>query len=298
MTTDSHEDPPGTAITVLDGPVGTELARRGVPTPLPRWTSAAIESAPDVLAGIHADYAAAGATVHTANTFRTGPYTEKYVAQGSGDCPQPGWQQLTRRAVEIARNAEPEAHRIAGSIAPLADCYRPDLSPDRSTCDVEHGRFAEVLAEAGVDLLLCETFPSPVEAGSAVRAALATGLPVWLSLTLGPAGKLMSDEALVEAAKMAAGLGVDALLINCSPPARILDLLPSLVGLGLPVGGYGNVGSPDARSGWRNPESAAPGPYGEAVSRWLDVGATVIGGCCGTTPAHIQALAELVDTRS
>jgi len=294
MTAQLLAHQPETMVTVLDGPVGSELARRGVPTPLPRWTAAAIEEAPDVLAAIHADYAAAGATVHTANTFRTGPYTLQEGAGGLVGGARPGWLELTQTAVRIARGAVPATHRVAGSIAPLADCYRPDLSPARPICDAQHGRFAEALAEAGVDLLLCETFPSPTEADSAVRAALATGLPVWLSLTVGPTGDLMSDEAVVEAAARAAELGVSAVLVNCSPPERILELLHALAGLDVVLGGYGNVGSPDEHLGWRNPESAEPGPYGAAVAAWLDAGATVVGGCCGTTPAHIEAIAALL----
>ena len=273
---------------VLDGPVGTELARRGVPTPLPLWSADAIESHPGELAGIHADYAAAGATVHTANTFRTDPWTLERL--GLGD----RWKRLTTRAVGIARSAVPPEHRVAGSISPLEDCYRPDLSPPIDLCRREHGRQADQLAEAGVDLLLCETFPHPGEAIAAARAALATGLPVWLSLTCGPAGDLMAPDPLLETLHVAGGLGVEAVLVNCSPPSTLLPLLRRIADLGLPFGAYGNVGRPDARTGWRNEGDARPEPYAAAVRSWLELGATIIGGCCGTTPAHIAAaVAEL-----
>src|SRR5512135_147134 len=77
-------------LTILDGPIGTELAARGVPTPAPAWSAWAIDHAPEVLAAIHRDYAAAGATVHTANTFRT----KRRQVGGA-------WERLARRAVEI-----------------------------------------------------------------------------------------------------------------------------------------------------------------------------------------------------
>jgi len=271
-------------LVLLDGPVGTELARRGVPTPLPLWTAAAIEDAPDVLAAIHRDYAAAGAEVHTANTFRTDPWSLR--ADPDGD----RWRRLTDAAVRIARGAV-GGGRVAGSIAPLEDCYRPDLSPPRGPAAEAHGRMARGLRDAGVDLLLCETFPHAGEALIAVDAALATGLPVWLSLTVGPGGDLLSDDVVEATLRDAVGRGVEAVLVNCARPDRIADLLPRLAGLGVPFGGYGNVGEPDDATGWRSDGASAPRPYAEAAARWAAAGATILGGCCGTTPAHIAALA-------
>jgi S-methylmethionine-dependent homocysteine/selenocysteine methylase len=269
---------------ILDGPVGTELCRRGVPTPLPLWSADAIESHPRELGRIHADYAEAGATVHTANTFRTDPWTLERLGLGQR------WRRLTRDAVRLARGAVPEGHRIAGSLSPLEDCYRRDLSPTTATCRREHGRFADQLAEAGVDLLLCETFPHPAEAIAASRAALATGLPVWLALTQGPSGDLMADDELLATMQVAAGLGVEAVLVNCNPVPTILPLLRRVARLGIPFGAYGNVGRPDADVGWRNEGDARPEPYARAVRGWLELGAGIVGGCCGTTPAHIAAI--------
>ncbi|MDQ3035401.1 MAG: homocysteine S-methyltransferase family protein, partial [Myxococcota bacterium] len=152
-------------ITILDGPLGSELDRRGVPTPLPRWSAGAIDAAPDVIAAIHRDYARAGASVATACTFRT---TRRAV----GD----DWERLARRAVELARASVLPGHRVAGSIAPLEDCYRPELSPGARS-RVEHRELARTLADAGVDLLLCETFPHVGEALVAVEEAARTGVP-------------------------------------------------------------------------------------------------------------------------
>src|SRR5258708_2860993 len=99
---------------LLDGPLGTELERRGIETPPPGWSAYAIDRAPEIIAAIHRDYAAAGATVHTANTFRTKrrQFPER-------------WQALTEKAIAIARASVPSSHRIAASIAPLEDCWRP-----------------------------------------------------------------------------------------------------------------------------------------------------------------------------
>ena len=273
----------------MDGPIGTELARRGVPTPLPLWSAAAIESAPGALAAIHADYAAAGATVHTANTFRTHAWT-----LGRMGLPEDHWRRLCDSAVRIARAAVPEGHRVAGSIAPLEDCYRPDLSPPLAICRREHARMARQLGEAGVDLLLCETFPHPGEALAAVDAALETGLPVWLSLTLGPSADLIEPVRLLDTLAEAVRRGVEAVLVNCTPVETLDGLMADLSDLGVPFGAYGNVGEPDPDQGWRCEGDARPAPYAEAARGWLRKGATIVGGCCGTTPEHIAALEKVL----
>lgn len=268
---------------VMDGPIGSELLRRGVPTPLPRWSADAIESAPEVLASIHRDYAAAGATLHTANTFRT-------HARNVG----PSWRSLTTRAVQIARSVLPDAHRLAGSIAPLEDCYRPDLSPGLRGRE-EHRALARALAEAGVDLLLCETFSHVGEALTALEAALETGLPVWVSFSAGPDADLLSPEVAAHAGRRAARAGASAVLVNCVPASRSLPFVRALADAapGVPFGAYANAGRVDERMGWQHAdEPGAERAYATHARSWEACGATIVGACCGTGPAHVRALAH------
>jgi S-methylmethionine-dependent homocysteine/selenocysteine methylase len=269
---------------VLDGPMGSELARRGVATPLPSWSAHALDARPDVVAAIHRDYAAAGATVHTANTFRT-----KRRSVGAR------WEELARLAVRIARAAVPPGQRVAGSIAPLEDCYRPDLSPGEASRD-EHRELARVLADAGVDLLLCETFPSAVEARVAVEEAARTGVETWAALTAGPDATLMTPGAMADAARACVGAGARAVLVNCTPATRTHAYVECLADLGVPFGAYANAGSDDDRIGW----NAAGGPraYAALARTWLDAGATIVGGCCGTGSEHVSALLALRPARS
>lgn len=262
-------------VTLLDGPIGTMLEAQGIPTPPPLWSAAALRTHPEAIAALHASYAAAGATVHTAATFRTSP-----TAAG------PAARALTQQAVQLARGAVPADHRVAGSLAPVHDCWRPDLSPP----DAErlHRRTAALLAEAGVDLILCETHPHPREAVAATRAAAATGLPVWTSLTPGFAGDLLSPAALAEAACRAADAGAAHVLVNCLPAAQAGPWVAALAATGLPWGVYANLGATsDGLAG-----DAGMARYAAIVTRWLISGASIIGGCCGTTPAHIAALRE------
>ncbi len=268
--------------------MGTELVRRGLSLPPPLWSARALDEAEELVAAIHADYAAAGARIHTANTFRTDPYSLRKAGR-EGD-----WQNLTAKALAIARSAVPSDHRVLGSLSPLEDCYRPDLSPPRDLALAEHGCFARGLAAAGADGILCETFPHKGEALLAVEAAVATGLPVWLSLTLGPSGDLMEPAEVVDAAREAVERGVEAILLNCSPVPIIAALLPKLAELGVTVGAYANVGHEEPAGGWLYSEEDSPAAYIAAALGWAAAGATILGGCCGTKPEHIRALAQAV----
>jgi S-methylmethionine-dependent homocysteine/selenocysteine methylase len=272
-------------ITLLDGPLGTELAARGVSTPLPLWSAAAIDAAPEIIAEIHRDYAKAGATVHTANTFRTKRRT-------AGE----DWLRLTNEAVRIARQNVPQQHRIAGSISPLEDCYHPERSPGRLSRP-EHREMAEALAAADCDLLLCETFPNLEEAVVAVEEAVRTGVATWLALTAGPDSNLLTPAQMVLGARQAVSLGASAVMVNCTPATDTLRFIEALQAarLGVPIGAYANAGSVDEQVGWQSSgaiASKAKGAalYCELAKQWIASGATLIGGCCGTTPAHIAAL--------
>ena len=269
-------------ITFLDGPMGTELAARGVATPLPTWSAGALESAPEAVVAIHRDYAAAGATVHTTNTFRT---RQSDVG--------PRWRELTLRAVALARRGA-GAGRVAGSIAPVADCYRPDLSPGEGGYDA-HAPMAEALLEGGVELILCETFPLPDEAVAAVRAARDAGAPeVWASLTAGPEADLLTPVELASGAERLATAGASVVLANCIPAPVMGDYLGELRSVGVPFGAYGNAGSADDRIGWASDEGFGPDRYAALADSWIALGASVVGGCCGTGPAHLAALVTRV----
>jgi S-methylmethionine-dependent homocysteine/selenocysteine methylase len=267
---------------LLDGPLGTELLARGVPTPIPLWSAWALKHQPEAVRRIHADYAAAGATVHTANTFRT-----KRRQLGED------WEVLARRAVTLCREAIPVGHLVAGSIAPLADCYRPDLSP--ADPRPEHRELAQLLAEEGCDILLCETFPHVGEGLIAVEEAARTGVETWASFTAGPEADLLSPERLAEAARAAVDRGASAVLVNCVPASVTLAYVRALSeAVDVPIGAYANAGHAEEQMGW-TPSPQGLGVYVDHARTWKEAGATLLGSCCGTGPAHIGALRDLLD---
>jgi S-methylmethionine-dependent homocysteine/selenocysteine methylase len=253
---------------LLDGATGTELARRGVDITGPLWSAQAIRAHPDRLGRVHADYVAAGAEVITANTFRTN-------ARAAG----PQAEALTAEAVAIARASG--ARWVAGSIAPIEDCYRPDLAPPDPVARTQHDRHARHLADAGVALLLIETMNTIREAKIAREAARLTGLPTLVSFVCRGDGTLLSGEPIEEAARAVAD--ADAILVNCMEPASISDVLRRLrAATSRPIGAYGNILT----------SRTAPDLYARFAREWVGLGAAIVGGCCGTTPAHIKAVAD------
>jgi methionine synthase I (cobalamin-dependent) len=282
---------------VLDAAMGTELQRRDVDTALPLWSAATLLKDPELVWTIHGDDVSAGADILTANTFRTHARTlaKKGLAERSGE--------LTARAVQLAHQAAAGPGRevfVAGSLSPLEDCYRPDLAPGDSALEEEHRAQATFLAGAGVDLILAETHNSIREARAALAAAKATGLPVILSLVTDGEGKLLSGETIEAAARALLPLAPDALGINCVPAARLGADLEKLAAAapGLALCAYGNLGLPDESRGWAFTEELAPEEYAAVAGRWIELGARIVGGCCGTTADHTRAVRPLVDQPS
>lgn len=281
---------------ILDGATGTELNRRGVDTGLPLWSANALMNDRDagILKQIHVDYLEAGADIITTNTFRT---HERALAPSGG---ARRGQELTRRAVDIAREAIHAAASvsprfIAGSISTLEDCYEPGLVPPDDQLWKEHGERVDHLLQSGVDFFLVETINTIREAAVIATLAMRTGLPVAVSFVCNRHGKLLSGERLVEAAEALLPLGVCAIGVNCGPTpdlARQLAELESVCGKDIPLIAYGNIGYADEKVGWVNTDSEAPEVYSEHAIHW---NAGIIGGCCGTTPEHIRVLRDKVN---
>ena len=265
-------------VLILDGPMGTELGARGAALPPPLWSAHALDAAPELVAAVHRDYAAAGAEVHTANTFRT-----------SRRAAGPRWEELTHKAVRLARESAPPGALIAGSVAPLEDCYSPWLSPPNP--GPEHALLTQTLARAGVDLLLCETFPHVPEGLAALEAALATGLETWIAWTAGPDKPLLSPAEVAAGAAQAIAAGARAVLVNCVPATRTSFYIERLADLGVPFGAYANAGHATEGLGWEAATPDAAERYADLAEGWVRAGATLLGGCCGTGPAHVAALA-------
>jgi homocysteine S-methyltransferase len=282
---------------LLDAAMGTQLERHGAPSGLPLWSARALMESPELVLAIHRAETAAGAEILTANTFRTHRRTlarEGLEARSA---------ELTRTAVALAREAARGAGRpvfVVGSLSPLEDCYRHDLTPQGEALEREHALQAESLAAAGVDGILVETQNTVREMAAATRWAKATGLPVVASMITDGQGRLLSGETIEEAVRSLASLKLEALSINCVPARRLggdLALL-ALAAPGAPLAAYGNLGAPSGEDRTAFTEDVTPEDYAALARDWLAAGARIVGGCCGTTTAYTAALRLMLDSPS
>lgn len=286
-------------VVVLDGAIGTEILRRDV-----TWADHQLLKRPDVVRSIHADYLAAGADVISTNTFqltRRGFVQHfkdlEHMRHIGADDLETRWATLLTAGVRLAAEARAQAGltgqaAVAGAMTTLEWCFRPDLAPDMEQAYAEYLDVARVFAEAGCDLLLIETVNSVAEAVAAARAARTVSLPYWIAFVPDQTGKLFSGETLAEATAALAPLHPDALLVNCAPPADVSVGLAELVkSATAPTGAYPHIGRFDPPE-WLFTDEYPPPRYVDLARDWLNQGALIVGGCCGTTPDHIAALAH------
>jgi S-methylmethionine-dependent homocysteine/selenocysteine methylase len=277
---------------ILDGAVGTELDNRGMETGSSLWSGLASLEHPDLLEAIHSDYVAAGAGLVTTATFRT---TRRAFARENQ--PENRWRDAARRAVKIARKSAGTTAIVAGSVAPLEDCFSPGLAPFGRGAEQEHALLCNELVSAGVDVLWLETFGTLGEisaaASSARRAGEPEGVPFSVSVTTNKTGDLISGEPIIEAFKIARDQGAVAYCVNCVPPAHVDAALKRLLGrVDLPIGVYANLGFTEENQDWSGSAALSPEEYAELAGKWVEAGILLIGGCCGSSPAHIRALSS------
>jgi S-methylmethionine-dependent homocysteine/selenocysteine methylase len=311
---------------VLDGAMGTELLRRGVDTGLPLWSARALMTHPEAVLQIHREYAEAGADILTANTFRTTPrtfrkagFSERPLEGGSvgrashssrspedrspaGRLTADTSEALTALAVALARKvADETAGRtvlVAGSIAPVEDCYRPDLVPSDEELQAEHELHAARLARAGVDFILLETMGTIREAVIALAAARETGNEVIVSFICKEDGRLFGGEPLGDGVRAVARLKPTMLALNCVPVNQVDAAIDALKAAWPgPWAVYANAGRPEDLDSGVITTVVSPDEYAVYAKRWLSAGARIVGGCCGTTPEHISAVRSLLQLR-
>ncbi len=275
-------------ILILDGAMGTELIRRtGKKFEFPEVLN--VEN-PDLIREIHEDYIAAGADIIETNTF--GANRIKLQEFGASN----RVMELNAAAVRLAREARGTRRVfIAGSMGPIGKLIRPlgELT-EEEVYDV-YKEQAIALAEGGVDLLLIETQIDILEAKIAARAAKdATDLPVAVSISYPIEGGLTVTGSDPEVAAVTfAATDVDIFGLNCGGhPQEFFEFIEKINRhSSKPLIVYANAGIPEKR-GDRIIYPLGPDEYLRYPLRFYELGANIIGGCCGTTPDHIRLIAD------
>jgi len=253
---------------LLDGPLGSELTRRGVATGGIAWSADANLTAPTVVADIHRAHVALGCDLVRANTFRARP--ERLA----------DWKASLDAAVALARSAAGELP-VYASIAPFGDCY-DRTTPDLVAARRSHEAVLERLLARGVDGLAFETFPNAEEACMMHALARATGLPFWISLTAGPSGDLASPAEVAETARQIA-TGARWVGVNCIAASQLAPFVNALAEVAVPIAAYPNA------SRWGEPP-LSPDRFLAAVVPLFPLAA--VGACCGASLDHVRALRD------
>ncbi|MGA1624890.1 MAG: homocysteine S-methyltransferase family protein [Prochlorothrix sp.] len=285
----------------IDGGMGQELVRRSPGPTTALWSSQALLDQPQLVQDLHEDYIRAGAKVITTNTYTTVRHRLQRDA-GLGD----KFVELNQLAGQLAgqaREATGASVLIAGSLPPLFGSYRPDQVRPIDEMEALYREQAEILAPY-VDFFLCETLSKSEEGIAAVQALQSLGKPIWVAWTLEDtrSSRLRGGEALGDACQALLKAPVEALLVNCCAPESIAAAMPELAQFAptVKVGGDAN-GFQQIPVQWSihdgldvlgQRRDLDPDRYADHVMGWIGEGATIVGGCCETTPAHIQALVE------
>lgn len=294
-----------TKVTILDGGMGRELKRIGAPFSQPLWSAQALIESPKHVAQAHLGFIEAGAEIITVNSYACVPFhlgEELYAEQGAA---------LAEKAAKIARDSVIESQKevlVAGSIPPAFGSYRPELFEENKALEISQTLFDA--QDPHVDIWLAETVASIAEAKVIAKVLSSSDKPSYISYTLideldGPA-RLRSGELVVDAVEALLKTNASGIFFNCSIPEVIEQAIKDVnrvleqKGKSLTIGVFANSFTP-IQSGHQANDTIqelryfSPAEYLEFAKVWQGLGASIIGGCCGIYPSHIQELADWAD---
>jgi homocysteine S-methyltransferase len=280
-------------VLLADGAIGTLLTSRGASPDQAR--SPLNLSDPESVREVHEDYLEAGARILTTNTWDANRV--KLTSHEWAD----SLEKINREGVRLAREAGAgELVFVAGSIGPLGALVKPYGSLRLSQVREIFEEQARLLLESGVDLVLLETFGSLLEAAEAVRAVrgLSSEIPLIAEMTFLADGRTAFGESVSHALPTLVLAGADVVGMNCTlGPQETHDLFAKLAGaVSAPLSVMPNAGYPSVVHG-RNVYLSSPDYLREYAAAFAEAGAAIVGGCCGTTPEHIRAMAREISGR-
>ena len=278
-------------ILVSDGATGTNLQQRGLPVGLPGevW----VFEKPEEILGLHRDFIAAGSDILLTCTF--GGTSLRLESHGLGQ----RTAELNRAAVSLAHQAaQGSGALVAGSIGPTGQLLKPLGPLEESQAEAAFAEQARALVEAGVDLIVVETQFDLTEASAALRAvrSVSAEIPLVCSFSFDRGKRTMMGVKPSQVAETLPALGAQVLGINCGRSLdENLEALRQLrAATDLPLWFKPNAGLPEVDAEGNPIYRLSPAEMGAQAALWLQAGAQVVGGCCGTSPAHLQSVAQAV----
>ena len=276
-------------VIVFDGGVGTYLYEKGI------YINTCFDELnltnPDLVADLHREYVQAGADVIETNTFGANRF--KLAPHGL----EPRVYEINKKGAELAKRAAGDSVLVAGSVGPLGVQIEPIGKLSFREAQDAFEEQIKGLLDGGVDLIILETFSLVSELLQAIRAtrALSPSIPLIAQVTVNDDGMLLSGARLESFVSETSREAVDVIGLNCSVgPKAMLDALEALKTLTkLPLSVQPNAGVPQ-NVGGRNIYMTSPEYIAEYAKRFIQTGATIIGGCCGTNPEHIRAIRRAV----
>jgi len=273
---------------LVDGAMGTMLYNKGIF--LNQCFDELNLTNPHLVKQVHEEYVRAGADVIETNTF--GASSFKLEPHGLAS----RMREINLAGARIAREAAGDDRYVAGSVGPLGVPIEPLGRIGLDEARAEFAARISALVEGGVDLIVLETFPYLPELQQAILAARdVCDLPVLAHVVLANSTRLVLGSPVEEAVDTLDAAGADVIGLNCAiGPKEMLDALETIVTrTGRPVSLMPNAGAPRIVEG-RTLYLGSPEYFAEYAKRFIQTGARVVGGCCGTTPEHIKAMRRAI----
>ena len=278
------------SIEIIDGAMGSEFIKRGIQLPPHIWSAQLNLEKSELVKAVHEEYINAGANYITTNTFRTTPRAYKKLGLSNKEAEILANASLNN-AIKIAQEVAFKKVKVLGSIAPLEDCYTPELFPGTKCAQKEFSQIAKWFYDKDIDIFLLETMNSIDEAQCCLEVINEYNIPIWISFVLLDNNHILSGEKLEDAINMVSSFNVDYFLINCNPLDKTEHALKVIANNWRKKWGiYPNlgIGEPSADGNIQNIYSDKE--FINLIKKALNLNASVIGGCCGSNPEHIKLI--------
>ena len=281
------------SIKILDGALGTEIISRDIKLPNHIWSAHTNTKNPYLIYQIHKKYIDSGSSYITTNTFRTTPRAYLKTGLSTDDAIKEAYTSFSN-AIKMANKAREDSDvKVLGSIAPLEDCYIPSNYPGNKIAQLEFLELYNWFSNSKVDIFILETMNNLSEIVTCLKVFSEYKKPIWVSLNLLDHNHILSGESIVDVVKGISKFNVSALLLNCNSIEKTSSALKTLSQCwDKDWGIYPNLGLGEPAPDGIISDYSDMKSFIDISKKAVDLGASIIGGCCGSNYKHIVALSN------